>query len=681
MPELLFEIFSEEIPARMQLSARQLLLDMAKREFDKAKIEYSLIETFVTPRRLVLVAHDLDRNNSNDEVVYKKGPDCNASPGEVEMFASSLGLSKNDLIIKKVKNTDYFFAKLAKQLDSIEEFLCKTLQKIMHEFSWPKSMRWDQSNATWVRPIRNILCLYNGSVLPIKYGDVVANNLSFGHRLVTSAPFKVSCFKDYASSLAKHKVMLSTEEIKEKIQSKIEQVLKKLSAPMLIDEALLNEVAGLVEYPNVLVGAIDENFLALPKEVVVSVMRRHQKYFAVEDEEGRLLPYFIVVSNVPADAKNDAEIIKGNERVLTARLSDAKFLFEEDRKLSLEKRLPALSNLLFFKGLGNMLDKAQRMIEIIHAICDEWSIKIVDLPSVERAAWLCKADLLTNLVRELPELQGIIGSYYAGLDGESAIIMQVIYEHYLPRGKDDEYPETVEGTLLSIADKLDNLVALFSIGEVPTSSKDPYALRRSAIGIIKMLCHFEITVNVAIIMQKALPDFVRNGNLVPAVIEFLYGRFRIFLKDQFKPDLIESVTSRMSGNIAADYKKLLCLHEFLLDEDYKDIFLSIKRVLSITNQHANGHSCTVNIELLNKYEKSLYETFLKVNAEAQELLNNFLYDELMDSFAELSAEIDNFFDNVMVMDDNQELRKNRLIMLREVATLFMSFADFSLMNI
>lgn len=681
MFELLFEIFSEEIPACVQLFARQALFDMAKKDFEKAGIQYSKLEAFITPRRLVLVAENVKRPVMEDKLIYKKGPRIDESKSIIQEFARSMNVAEDDLIIKKIQAKEYFFAKIKQQQDSLESSLQGILERFMHEFSWPKSMRWEYSNITWIRPIRNLLCLYNGNVLPVKYGNLVANDLSFGHRSY-SGSFKVTEFKSYLKSLKRYKVILSTQERKEAIQSAIDTQLLNLKARLVVDEGLLDEIAGLVEYPNVLLGRMDESFLNLPKEVVISVMRTHQKYFAVENDSGELLPYFIVVANLPAMPSRDKTIIKGNQRVLAARLFDAQFLFNEDRKLSLEARVPALHNLLFFKDLGTMLDKVQRMVQIIHTIVELWDVKIVDLAVMERAAYLCKVDLLTNLVKEFPELQGIVGSYYAGLDGESEITMRVIYEHYLPRGKDDEYPETVEGSLLSVADKLDSLVGLFFAGEIPTSSKDPYALRRSALGIVKILCSFDITINIGSIIQSALSNFTKNNkNLVSTMMEFLYGRFRILWKNNFKSEIIEAVLKRTRGNIAADYRKIVCLQAFISSEECRDVFFSIKRVLNITNQSSNGHGTIINTALFNQHEKDLYETFIRVNSAAQTLFKNFLYEEIIDGFSELSEEINAFFDHVLVIDDNPELRKNRLALLREIATLFLSFADFSLINI
>jgi len=618
--ELILEIFSEELPARMQSRARTSLAETAKKEFKSAGIDFESLNTFVSARRLTLIMQ------------------ISAEPKE-----------KLDDIVKR------------------------TLERILKEFSWPKSMRWDDSSVKWVRPIRNLLCVLDGKTIPIKYGNVVANNISFGHRFLAPKSFFVSSSKDYFSGLKKGKVMLELEERKLAIN---DQIAKKLiSLQIISDERLLEEVAGLVEYPVVLLGEIDKEFLTLPREVIISAVKNHQKYFVVEGKNGKLAPHFVMVSNITTKDGGE-EILKGNQRVLRARLADAQFFFDEDRSTSLESKVESLKKIIFHERLGTLFDKVSQIEQLVEKV-EELSQDNFSLNYAKRAAHLSKADLTTNLVKEFPELQGTIGSYYAELDGENKIVAEAIADHYLPKGKNEKFPVRIEGAVVAIADKVSTLTSLFAAGEIPTSSKDPYSLRRQALGIIKLLCHFKISLSAPKLVEYGLALLNATGpEILKSITDFLFNRFKFFLKDQFRPDQIEAVLVASSGDIYSDFNKLVCLSNFLDSKEGQQTFLGIKRVLNIATSKNLKNPLQINEKLFNEHEQNLYSAILKAKSE----IHQTNHDATLKSFAKLAKTIDVFFDEVLVMDENPIIRANRLALLETATKLFASFADFSVID-
>ena len=673
--ELVFEIFSEEIPARMQAAAKKTFAELAKKEFKTADIAFKSLNSFISPRRLVLVIQGLDFSKTLvEKFIYKKGPSSSASEKELEQFKTSLQSQKFEIITKEIQGEKYFFAKLIKPQESPQKLVKHILERIIHEFPWPKSMRWDTSAVKWVRPIRNLLCILNEKILPVKYGNLIANNISSGHRFLSPKKFSVTSAKDYFSNLKKGKVILDSEERKLKIKNEITNKLPQ-SLKMIEDEPLLEEVAGLVEYPFVLIGKLDKKFLNLPKEIIISSLRTHQKYFTVKDSRGKLAPYFIVVSNMEIK-NNAAEILKGNQKVLRARLDDAQFFFKEDTKNTFDSKVVALKKIIFHEKLGTVFEKVSQTEKLIEKISKLLPIKF-NLNFAKRAAQLSKADLTTNLVKEFPELQGIIGKYYAALDGENKIVTGAIAEHYLPKGKEEKFPSSIEGGIVAIADKIITLVGLFSIGEIPTSSKDPYSLRRQAVGIIKLICHFKIDLNIKELIECALALLKKNKSETSKTItEFLFNRFKFFLKSKFKPDLIEAVLAVSIGNFYSDFNKLNYLNKFINSKEGQKTFLSIKRVLNILEPASKNFS-KLNEKLFNKYEKNLYSTLIKIQSKIQPIIAQQDHIAALKIFTELAKAINGFFDKVLVMDDDPSLRANRLALLQKVSQIFISFANFS----
>jgi glycyl-tRNA synthetase beta chain len=671
--ELVFEIFSEEIPARMQAGARRTMIALATKEFASADISFKSLNAFVSPRRLALIVQGLDFSKAlTEKFIYKKGPSDTASAEELSKFKFLFKSQKFELTTKEIQGQKYFFAKLSKPKENPQALIAHALERILQEFPWPKSMRWDISNVKWVRPIRNLLCVLDGKTLPIKYGDLTSNNISFGHRFLSPKSFSVHSAKNYFDGLKKGKVLLDLDERKRVIKKQIEDKLTSLR--IVEDEGLLEEVAGLVEYPFTLLGDIDKKFLELPKEIIVSSLKTHQKYFTVEDKNGKLAPHFIVVSNMNTRG-NDKEILDGNQKVLRARLADAQFFFKEDRATSLASKVDALKKIIFHEKLGTVFGKVSTMEALVEKISTLAQIKF-DLANAKRAAYLSKADLTTNLVKEFPELQGVIGKYYAKLDGENKIVAEAIANHYLPKGKGENFPASIEGAVVAIADKVSTLVGLFAAKEIPTSSKDPYALRRQALGIIKLLCHFKISLNTHELVDYALALFKHTDiKTSKAVTEFLFNRFKFFLKDQFKPNLIEAVLATSSGNFYSDFNKLICLTNFINSKEGNETFLSIKRILSLLEPVKKFS--TLDKKLFNTHEKNLYAALTQAKTEVQQSITKENFEATLKIFNQLAKKIDVFFDKVLIMDDDHTIRANRISLLQEVGKPFLRFADFS----
>ena len=556
MPELLIEIHSEEIPARMQNKAaedfKKLFIDF----FHKQNIKFSQnkVNAYCCPRRLVFVAEDLQEI----QVCPAKkitGPQINAPQKAIEGFLKSVGVKQvSELSQIENKKGQYYCFQLPKKeiktIDILQDHLPQILQKMSN--LWPKTMRWlsGQNAIYWVRPIRNILAIFNQKIIPFKFGALSSNDKSYGHLFLSGKSFKVTNFADYNKKLADNFVTLDAAKRKEIIINGIKAICKKLNCYLVEnlenDNQLLNEVAGLVEYPQVMYGQISQEFMSLPYEVLVLTVKRHQKYFCLKDKKGNLAPYFIFVSNVKG--KDSNKIIADNEKVLSARLNDAKFFIEEDLKISLRQKVEDLRHLIFHEKLGSVFFKVKRL-EALNKFIAIW-IPHASLSLAEKLADLAKSDLVTKGVAELPELQGVIGKYYAQIAGEDNEVSQAIAEQYLPAGADSELPKTPLGVLLSIADKIDTICGLFLVNEKPTGSKDPFALRRLALGIIRIIAHYQIHLPLKIIIDKAINCFsiqtikkvcpdkrgkeIKNfkKELSCQIMSFFIDRLSFFLKDQ-----------------------------------------------------------------------------------------------------------------------------------------------------
>lgn len=679
---MLLEIFSEEIPARMQTNALVDLKNIIINHFTKHQIQYSSIETFVTPRRLALHVEGLRYSSAINEDEEKRGPKVDADDRAISGFLKTYNVSKQDLAIKSIKGEDYYFAKLTKTTSSLEEILAGIVEKTFYDFPWPKKMRWDYTNVSWVRPIRNILCIFNNKILPVTFGAIKSNDISFGHRFLSPQSFKVKNFQDYKSKLKAHHVVLEQSERKKIILDHVANILKKHSFSLIEDESLLDEIIGLVEYPIVLFGSIDSKFMHLPKEILIASIKTNQKYLTLQDQNNNMVPHFIVVSN--NDPAEKSLIIKGNEKVLRARLYDAEFFFKEDQKVKLESRVRSLKEIVFHKKLGTLFDKTERIIAFSEFLAKSLNVK--NIQDIKRAALLSKADLTTSMVSEFPDLQGVVGKYYAKHDKENKLVCDAIFAHYLPRGRSDECPKFQEASIISIADKVDSIVGLFSAGEAPTSSKDPYGLRRSALAVLRILMESEFSLSIKDLIQFSLNSHnvqkSEQEKLTEKIFQFLYDRFKFFLKNDYNDGMIMSVFNMSEGDVYLDFKKIRLVHNYLSTSDGREAYLSIKRIHNIIES-----SDIKNISKFDKallvvdVEKKLYNAYEDFEKDVEKHIKSHNFLDLFKSMSLISGRINSFFDETMVMVEDKKLRDNRMALLQKISLIFSSFVDFSVIEL
>jgi glycyl-tRNA synthetase beta chain len=681
MAELLLEIFGEEIPAKLQNKAVLNLQTLFTTQSEKAKINFKQLHCYATPQRLVLIVKDIVQNKE-DTATEKRGPRIDAGPDAISGFLKTNNLTKKDLIIKEVKGQEFYFANVTTVTQNLEENIIHIINYILHNFPWPKTMRWDESNVKWIRPIRNILCLLDGKVIAIKFGSLVANNISYGHHFMSEGSFGVKNIDEYKKQVASHKVILDAQDRKNMILTQISSKAQDLGLKLLEDEELLNEVVGLVEYPEVMFGTIDQEFLELPKEVLISAMKTHQRYFSLLDKNGKFAPYFVIVGNVIN--KNLAQIISGNEKVLRARLYDAKFFYEQDKERRLESRVEDLKQVVFHDKLGTLYDKANRAVELTKAICQMLQY---ESKQASRAALLAKTDLTTHLVDEFPELQGIIGRYYALNDKEPVEVANAILEHYMPVGRTEDCPSSIEGAIVSIADKLDSIVGLFFADEAPTSSKDPYGLRRSALGIIRIILDKKLNLSLSTLVLSSVKLYRKdhdNQVLVNKIIEFFYERFRYFLKDEFRHDFINAVLNSQIniGNIYYDYERISNLKNFFDQKFGKEVFLTLKRVTNFIQNIPEPSNIDIDEKLLvEKEEKELNKAILEVRDKFSNALIEHDFSRLLNSLAILTEPVNNFCDQVTVMAEDNSLKSNRIKLLFCIHKMVSQFANFSFIEL
>jgi glycyl-tRNA synthetase beta chain len=661
MSELLLELFSEEIPAKMQLKAAKQMLGILENEIKNLGVDYKKAEYFATPRRITLYIDGLP-NILPEKTIERKGPKHGARAEALDGFVRSCGVAVDEL---EIIDGNYYYKKI-EEAKPIEDSLKNILEQMLVSFTWPKSMRMNNSRIRWVRPLRNILCLFNKQVLALKFGNLVANNYSFGHRFMAPNKLVISSFADYQDKLRKAYVILSSSERRRIIVEQIENLTKDLDVEAVLEEDLLNEVVGLVEYPNSMLGKIDKSFTKMPKEVLVSAMKTHQRYFYLEDNKGKLAPYFLVVANISNG--HDDIVIAGNEKVLKARLSDAEFFWKYDLNQPSSSKLAKLAKLVFHHKLGSMFDKTNRIIALAEFI----GLAEVENDAIKIAGLLCKTDLVSEMVGEFPELQGIMGSYYALHAKEEKQVAIAIAEHYRPADTNDKGDISKLGAIISIADKIDSITGLWMAGEKPTSSKDPFALRRAALGIIKLIRYHNFDFSLNELIEKAALNYDLKWDLSiqKEIKSFFSDRLKFYLKAEgYRHDLIMSVIDNRLDNIYYMLARVEDLQQFILKSEAQDLIFAIKRIAHILDGE-KSLSDVVDKSLLAIVEKDLYEVYIGIGSakECADLLPLIHY-------------INKFFDEVMVNDENNSLKQNRLNLLNNILELSRNIADFNLIEV
>src|SRR5579883_936818 len=692
MPDLLFELFSEEIPARMQARAAEDLKTIVTGKLVDAGLVYEGARAFATPRRLALSVQGLP-NRQPDLREEKKGPRVGSPERAIEGFLKSAGLASisEATIQKDPKKGDFYLALIERPGRPAIEVLSEMLPVVIRTFPWPKSMRWGAGKLTWVRPLHSIVATFGPAteepdVVPFQVEGIAAGQITRGHRFLAPDAIEVKHFDDYVAKLAKAKVVLDPERRKAQILADAKNLAFAQGYELVEDQALLDEVAGLVEWPVVLMGAFDREFLSIPPEVIRTTIRVNQKCFVLRDPQtAALVDKFILVANIEAPDGGKA-IIGGNERVIRARLSDAKFFYETDLETRLEDRLHKFEHIVFHEKLGT---QAERIARIGRLAAELAPVVGADVSTVERAAKLCKADLLTDVVGEFPELQGLMGRYYAEAQGEDEAVAHACEDHYKPRGPDDLVPSDPVAVAVALADKLDTLVGFWAIDEKPTGSKDPYALRRAALGVIRLILANNIRLLLIGLAKSALgglPEkYVAGADKLPAdLLAFFADRLKVQLREHgARHDLVDAVFAlEGQDDLLMVVRRVEALAAFLDTDDGKNLLAGTKRASNILaieekkdKRSVDGAPDTALYRL--DQEKALARAIEQVKADASAAVAKEDFAGAMSVMAKLRPAVDAFFDKVKVNDDDPKVRENRLKLLNQIRAATRAVADFS----
>jgi glycyl-tRNA synthetase beta chain len=723
MPDLLLELFSEEIPARMQKRASEDLQKLVTDALAKEEVFGEGARAFATPRRLTLALSGLPERQQ-DRKEERKGPRVGAPEKAMAGFFKSTGLTLDQCETRKDKKGEFYVAVIEKAGRTTAELVAEIVPDVIRNFPWPKSMRWGSGSLRWVRPLHSIVCTLDGEVVPFEIEGIKSGDVTYGHRFMGPDAIKVSQFDDYEEKLKHQKVMLDPEERAAHILEDAKNLAHAQNLELIDDEALLHEVAGLVEWPTVFMGAIDDEFMEIPQEVLTSTMRANQKYLALKDPKtGNLVPRFIVVSNIePADG--GAAVINGNERVLRARFSDARFLWDQDKKYTLEDFAKKLDQVVFHAKLGTVAEKTERISKLAGELA---SVTGADKAQAELAGRLSKADLVSGMVYEFPDLQGTMGRYYAEADGLGADVADAIAQHYQPQGPSDDVPDGPLAQTVALADKLDTLVGFWFVGERPTGSKDPFALRRAALGFNRIILEHSIRLPLAQFLGRAFDLLVAQGveyhdtewfgaarlefgdaekGEYPRVsvdqardffcssiqrpskefdlLSFFADRLKVYLRDKgVKHDLVDAVFAlEGQDDLLLVVRRVEALAEFLKTDDGANLLAGAKRAANILRIEEKKDKATYSgAPDASLFESAEEKTLGAEIAVARDAAANAVAKEdfagAMAALAKLRGPVDAFFEKVTVNAEDDKVRENRLKLLAEIRTALHGVADFS----
>lgn len=692
MSNLLLEIGSEEIPAGYISPALNALSSALIQKLTDARIDHGSAEVYATPRRLAVTIRDVaDKQQSiQSEVVgppAKVGFDSQGNPATPALkFAEKVGVPVKKLIVKETAKGDYLSAVIRQRGAATRKLLADILPQVILSVPFPKKMRWADLDIEFARPIHTILALLGNKVIPFQFGNLKSGRYTHGHSFMSPAKIKLEAPEDYIDALRSAHVIADIDQRRSMLQQGITEVARQLKGRILQDDELVDIVNNLVEYPVPVAGKFDDAFLDVPDEVLINAMREHQKYFAVVDKDNKLMPCFIAVNNTVA--QDMAVVAKGHERVLRARLADARFFYQGDLKISNDERVQMLKKVLFQAELGTVHEKIERVAGTAEFISDAVEPKagsaaeIADLKKhAMRAAMLSKADLVSQVVGEFPKLQGIMGRIYAAVAGEPPAVATAIEEHYRPVYSGAPLPETLAGAVLSIADKIDSICGCFSVGLVPTGASDPYALRRQGIGILQIMKDQGFSFSLSDLITHSLKGF-KPQNL-PAVQEqvsaFLRNRLTNLLTDDgFSKDTVGAVLSVAADNIPDTWHRAAALEQLKAKPDFEPLAVAFKRVVNIIKKADDIAKIEPDQKLFqHESESALLNAYEQVKNQVEDDLSKGLYDRALVKIASLRNPVDAFFDGVMVMAEDIQVRNNRLALLGVIAALFGNLADFS----
>jgi glycyl-tRNA synthetase beta chain len=694
--ELLFEIGCEEIPAGMLPKAEEeLKVNLEKLLTAENLIQNIIVETFSGPRRLTAYVRGFPEKQQ-DVVNEVTGPpksvayDSVGEPTRAAVsFAEKQGVRLVDLYLIATQKGEYVAAKHTKRGRTSEQILTGILPRAIHDLSWPRSMTWTGlDGARFIRPIRWIVALLDGKPLKVSYGGITAGDTTRGHRFLGAAEISVRTFADYEKKLLANGVIVRPADRREKIERELSAFTKKRGYRLHEDPDLLKLVTYLNEVPTVIEGAFDPAFLSLPDEILVTVMRGHQKYFALEKRNNELAPHFLAVINLAKDPKG--LVRAGHERVLRARFADAQFFWSADLKCRLADYLSKLAKITYESRLGSYRDKTERIRTIARWFAEQWfnlGLAQAHVADADRAAELCKCDLATEMVREFTELQGIVGGLYARAQGEPDEVADAIYDHYRPVGLDDPIPRNLTGCAVAIADKLDSIVGCFAVGIVPTGSSDPFALRRAALGLVKIILDKKLPLSLSLAIStatKALHALAPKKGVAPAqeaqIVDFILDRAKFVLRERagFSYDEVNAVFRAGADDLVDAQRRLQALRAIRKSKNFEPLTVSFKRIRKILEKSNNKDGGSVQAGLFESdAERELFAAVREAATKVQAEKRAGHYEQALERIAGLRKSVDRFFQEVMVMADVEAVRKNRLALLSELLREFTTVADFS----
>jgi len=684
--DLLIEIGTEELPPKALLTLSKAFTDGIVGGLKEARIHTGEVTSFASPRRLAVLIKEVD-NQQPDQKIERKGPavkaafDADGNPTKaIQGFARSCGVEVNELSQQETDKGAWFvFEKEEKGKATtalIEAIVATSLQKL----PTPKRMRWGDKTAEFVRPVHWLVGLFGDDVIDMQIMGLQSARTTRGHRFHQQGEISIDSPTSYEAQLEKGYVIASFAKRRDKVNEGAEQAAKALGGKVIIDPALLDEVTGLVEWPVAVAGNFEKQFLEVPQECLITTMEDNQKYFAVVDSNNTLMPHFITTSNI--ESKDVAKVSEGNERVIRPRFADAEFFWVQDKKNPLETRVEATKKILFQKQLGTLFEKTERVTKLAGSIAKNIG---ADVTQAQRAAVLSKCDLMTNMVGEFPKLQGIMGRYYALQDGETENVAYALEEQYRPRYAGDELPAHEAGKILSIADRIDTLIGIFAIGQKPTGTKDPFALRRAALAVLRIIVESELNLDLKALLNEAashLSEKVDAKAKVDETFNYIIERLNAYYKDQGIPaSVVDSVAKLKPSNPLDFDKRVKAVAHFRELPEAEALAAANKRIGNILKKQSEHIAETVNIDLLKEVaETELHTALVKQQAIIEPLFQAGNYEDALKSLVSLREPVDAFFDNVMVMDEDEQLRNNRLALLNELRNTFLKIADLSVLQ-
>lgn len=684
--DLLVELGTEELPPKALKGLSESFTNSFVNSLEQARLSYTSVESYATPRRLAVLVKGVEARQA-DEVVEKRGPAIQAafapdgSPTRAaEGWARGLGIDVTDAERLVTDKGEWLLYNATVPGKGIEELVQGFIDTAVKQLPIPKAMRWGSGSHQFIRPLHTLTVLLDSKVLPAELFGVQSDNKVNGHRFHHPEQLTLTQAADYADVLTSGHVVASFAQRREAIREAVVALAKTENAVPVWDEDLIDEVASLVEFPVALAAGFDESFLAVPKEALIYTMKDDQRYFPLVDQQGELLPRFIFITNI--ESRDPQQVISGNEKVVRPRLADAQFFFETDKKTKLSERLNKLDSVLFQKELGSIGDKARRMEATARFIADELK---ADKDAAARAGLLAKADLVSSMVMEFPEVQGVMGMHYARHDGESETVAQAIEAHYRPRYAGDELPNSLEGCAVALADKLDTLAGIFGIGQTPSGDRDPFGLRRAAIGMLRILVEKELPLDLVTLVRSAVANYgsvIKNPDEVTDnVVDFLLGRFRAWYQDQaISVDVIQAVLARRP-TVALDFdRRVKAVAEFRTNPQAEALAAANKRVSNILAKSDEQLGPVQPDLLVESAEKALYDVLNGLKDKVSAAAVNGDYAGALSALATLRAPVDEFFDSVMVNADDDAVRRNRLSLLDALRNEFLKVADISLLQ-